>query len=391
MNHQVHCFARRCALLPLLVALACFAPPHCAVGALIERLIFPVTTDPAIDGGNALHRHVVCYDDAVPHPGRLFVFFPGTSGPPQAYKLITRTAAQIGYHAIALAYVNDQSINEDICPGQTADCPENARLEIIEGQDYSPLVNVNRANSIENRLIRLLQYLDQQYPSEGWGAFLDGETIRWELMALAGHSQGGGHAAMIGKIHNVYRLGMFSSTEPAAWTLEPLATPTNRFFGFAHTLEDSFTGITRSWKNLGVPGTLTSVDAVPPPCGGSHQLQTAATPRDGANYHGCGVVDIYTPLQADGATPLFRDVWIYMIGPASNGPTPLTVSASLSSNDFKLTWPAMPGELFNVQTSADLNAWTNTVTDLFAPSFSIEHDVTNASSASKGFYRVQRK
>src|SRR5690606_23908296 len=130
----------------------------------------------------------------------------------------------------------------------------------------------------------------------------------------------------------------------------------------------------------GVPGTLTSVDAAPPPFAGSHQLQTTATPKDGANYHGCGVVDIYTPLQTDGVTPLFRDVWIYMIGPASNGPTPLTVSASVSSNDFTLTWPAMPGEIFNVQTSTNLTDWTDAATDLFAASFSIQHVVTNALS-----------
>jgi hypothetical protein len=306
---------RRTALVAALLAIS-YAFTGTGDAALVERFIRPVTTDPAIDGGTASHRHVVYFDDAVPHPGRLFVFFPGTGGPPQGYKRITKTAAEIGYHAVALAYINDQSINYDICYGvPDPTCEETARLEIIEGFDYSPLIAVSRANSIENRLIKLLQYLHQEYPAEAWDAFLDGETIRWELMAFAGHSQGGGHAAMLGKIHSVYRVGMFSSTEPAAWTLEPLVTPSDRFFGFAHTLEDSFNGITRSWANLGVPGVLTSVDTVPPPCGGSHRLQTTAVPADGGNYHGCVVVDPYTPLQADGVTPLFRDVWIYMIGP----------------------------------------------------------------------------
>jgi hypothetical protein len=47
------------------------------------------------------------------------------------------------------------------------------RLEILDGTDRTPLVDVDRANSIENRLIKLLQYLDANRPGEGWGGFLD--------------------------------------------------------------------------------------------------------------------------------------------------------------------------------------------------------------------------
>jgi hypothetical protein len=293
---------------------------------------------------------------------------------------------------LGLAYVNDLSINFDICAGQPSPtCEEDARLEIIEGHDYSPHIDVNRANSIENRLIKLLQYLHQQYPGEGWNTFLDGEAIRWDLIAFAGHSQGGGHAAMIGKIHSVHRVGMFSSTEPAAWTAGPLLTPPDRYFGFAHTLEDNYNGITLSWANFGVPGVLTSADIVAPPFSGSHRLQTTATPADGVNYHGCVVTDPYTPLQPDGVTPLFRDVWIYMIGPAGSGPAAFTLDLAIVDNDVKLTWPTMPGELFEVQTSPDLGVWSNAASNLFAPSFSLEHVVPNALAAPKGFFRVRRK
>ncbi len=376
-----------------LLALACLAPGSPAGAALIERLIFPVTTDPDITGATTNNfRHVVHLDDSVPHPGRLFVFFPGTGGPPGGYRRIMQTAAEIGYHALGLAYVNDLSINFDICDGQPDPaCEENARLEIIEGFDYSPHIAVNRANSIENRLIKLLQYLHQQYPGEGWNTFLDGEAIRWDLIAFAGHSQGGGHAALVGKIHSVHRVGMFSSTEPAAWTTEPSLTPSDRCFGFAHTLEDNYNGITFSWANLGVPGALTSVDAGAPPFAGSHRLKTTATPADGANFHGAVVTDPSTPLQPDGVTPLFRDVWIYMIGPAGDGPDPLPLIPSISGNDFKLEFPTMPGERFDIQTSPDLGVWTNAVSDLFAPTFSLEYVVPDALAAPRGFYRVQRK
>ena len=377
----------RSSLLALLVLLI----GGSAQAALLERRINPLLTDPAITGGTATHRHMVYFDDAVPHPGRLFVFFPGTNGPPQGYKLITQTAAQIGYHALALAYVNELSINEDICAGQALTCPEDARLEIIDGTDRTPLIAVNRANSIENRLIKLLQYLAVQFPAEGWQTFLDAGQPRWELMAFAGHSQGGGHAAMLGKIHTVHRVAMFSSTEPALWTREPLLTLAAKFFAFAHTLEDSFNGITLSWSNFGLPGALTSVDTVPPPCAGSHRLQSTATPRDLVNYHGCVVVDPYTPVQPDGVTPVFRDVWIYMIGPAASGPDPLTVMPSITGNDVKLAWPTMPGEQFRIEYSASLTGWSVLADNLFAPAFSTEHMAIGALPAPAGFFRVQRK
>src|SRR2546430_7087542 len=48
-----------------------------------------------------------------------------------------------------------------ICGGVTdpTSCYENARLEILHGVDRSDLVDVSPANSIDNRLTKLLQFL----------------------------------------------------------------------------------------------------------------------------------------------------------------------------------------------------------------------------------------
>ena len=290
-----------------------------AVVPVTPAAIAPSATDSSIaDDGQ---EHLVYYDPKTSLAGKLFVFFAGSGGAPESYKLVCQTAVARGYHAIGLAYPNDASINFDICPGSAdPNCQENVRLETLDGTDRTPLVDVNRANSIENRLIQVLSYLAVQRPGEGWDAFLASGQPRWDRMAFAGHSQGGGFAAMVGKVHLVSRVAMFSSTEPAPWTTEPLATPPERYFGFAHEREDSFIGITASWKNLRIPGSLTRVDGDTPPFGGSHQLTTVAMPvgplsRGEPNWHGCGVVDIHTPLQADGRTPQFQDVWGFMIGP----------------------------------------------------------------------------
>ncbi len=281
--------------------------------------VAPSATDASIDDHG--QHHLVYLDPGVGHAGKLFVFLAGSGGAPQFYQRVCQVAAARGYHALGLSYPNAESINEDICAGSPdPDCQEKVRLETLDGTDRTPLVDVNPANSIENRLLQLLTYLARERPGEGWDAFLSAGQLRWDRIAVAGHSQGGGHAAMIGKVHAVQRVAMFSATEPAPWTTEPLATPPDRFYGFAHQLEESVAAITRSWRNLQIPGMPTRVDGDTPPFGGSHQLTTQAIPagplKDGEpNWHGCGVVDFYTPLASDGKTPLFQDVWGLMIGP----------------------------------------------------------------------------
>jgi hypothetical protein len=240
---------------------------------------------------------------------------PGTGGPPAGYGKIQTVAAQAGFHVIGLVYPNDVGVNT-ICSGQPSDCPENARVEIVTGQNVSSLVNVNRANSIENRLYKLLKYLAASYPSEGWGSYISGSDTYWSKVIIAGHSQGGGHAAMVAKLHVVSRALLFSSTEPADWTSETHLTATSGFYGFADAYEVNYGYFAQSWLNLGIPGILSSVDLLRPPFNNSHQLTTIDAPvvwRSGDPYHGVVVTDTYTPLASDGS-PLFKPVWLYMLG-----------------------------------------------------------------------------
>lgn len=59
------------------------------------------------------------------------------------------------------------------CSGsRDVNCFGNTRAEILTGSDSSAVVNITRATSIENRLVKLLQALQAQAPMEGWGAYL---------------------------------------------------------------------------------------------------------------------------------------------------------------------------------------------------------------------------
>jgi len=155
----------------------------------------------------------------------LYLFLPATATKPSDYTLFQQEAVDLGYHVIGLAYPNTDAVigicnkkyydpnNPDDMQLYAArqDCYLNVRLETLDGNGESPDTIVSQDDSIENRLTQLLAYLGKKYPDEGWSGLLD-ETgaPKWSRIVVAGHSQGGGNAALIGKLHLVARVVMIS-------------------------------------------------------------------------------------------------------------------------------------------------------------------------------------
>src|SRR4030095_5188874 len=190
---------------------------------------------------------------------QLLIFFPGSCGPPRFYQSFLREAANDGYHVIGLTHPNCPEINAT-CNAQQPidpDCQEQMRMERLEGIDASPLITVLPSDSIINRIVKLLGCLEATHPGEGWGMFLDGTAPRWSSIAVAGHSQGGGHAANIGRLHGVSRaimrdwVDVVHGVGPARWLAKPKATPADRYYGLYHT--GSFpVAVALGWDALGV-------------------------------------------------------------------------------------------------------------------------------------------
>lgn len=276
-------------------------------------------TDAAISAGRP---HMIAPPSGPgPGEGKLLVFFPGTGGAPENNSIFIEHAATLGYHSIGLSYQNDISVIS-ICTGAgpgagDPDCQRNMRTENFTGVDASSFIDVTPANSIRHRIEALLAYLQGADPDGGWQDFLAAGAVNWRLVALSGHSQGGGHAAFISKQELVDRALLFASTEPANWTLDIGLTPGASLFGFVDEHEDNATPVELSWSQLGLPGPLTNIDAGPPPPGGSHRLTTARLDCNGASgsqaFHGCVVTDQFTPRNPDGS-PLFAPIWDYMLG-----------------------------------------------------------------------------
>ena len=286
--------------------------------------VLPAATDACIDA--RLDSHFVYVDPAVAAKGRLFLFLPGTGAIPRFYRLIVRTAASEGYHAIGLSYFNATAV-ATLCAGRGPDCHGPARLENLTGSDVSNRIAVSRANSIENRLLRLLAYMQTIDPGRNWSQFVANGAIDWSKVSVAGHSQGGGHALYIAQRHLVLRASAYGSggdvilQQPVTWVTEPFTTPVDRIYGFSSVNDEavSAVGAVNAWTEIGLDafGPATSVDDAPAPWGGSHMLLTSAAPENpgvsSAPNHGVVVVDVHTPVV--GSVAVFAEAWREMAMP----------------------------------------------------------------------------
>eukprot|EP00611_Tribonema_gayanum_P005051 TRINITY_DN14304_c0_g1_i1.p1 TRINITY_DN14304_c0_g1~~TRINITY_DN14304_c0_g1_i1.p1 ORF type:complete len:314 (+),score=-52.87 TRINITY_DN14304_c0_g1_i1:157-1098(+) len=211
--------------------------------------VLPSKTDSSIDiVTSAGDEHYVYLSDSVLKLNKLFLFLPGTLGRGKNPRLIVPFAAKLGYHAISLSYASDIALAQLCKTSDEKKCFENGREEIISGKDLDKTLVVNPANSIENRVLKLIKYLSQDFPTENWAQFLTADgKINWSKICVAGQSQGGGHAAFIAYKQPVDRVVMFASpkdysdysNQPANWLFQNSKTSISRFFAFVHSDDNS--------------------------------------------------------------------------------------------------------------------------------------------------------
>lgn len=196
----------------LIATLVCGIGTMVTVPAQVLETIRPSETDPAIVQYN--QPHYVYLNKEVTPRGLLFVFLPGTDCTPSLYTKAFQTASNLGFHTIGLQFATPFSVNTLCSNGSDSACFEQVRLEVIDGTNRTSLANVDRPNSIENRLIKLLLYLADRNPDDNWGQYLDAQTnLVWPKIVISGHSQGGTHAGLIAKYHPVARSIMFAGSE----------------------------------------------------------------------------------------------------------------------------------------------------------------------------------
>ena len=285
----------------------------------------PSETDPAITQFDS--RHIAYIDKSAKSRGELLLALSGTDMRPFDFSLFCSFAAKEGYHVLSLMYPDNISADV-VSKSKDRDAFTDFRLEVIEGKNLSTYVKVDRTNSIENRLVKALRFLESLRPRENWGQYVTGEgEIQWEKIAVSGLSQGAGHAAFLAMRHRVARAVLFGGPKdfdnatrtPASWYTKSPATSTRQIYTFNHQQDHqgcTFAEQLENCKAIGLDeiGPPVDVDKTRQPFRNSHILTTnyPGTPLKSDQAHTSVVADHTTPKEADG-TPHFQSVWHYML------------------------------------------------------------------------------
>lgn len=277
--------------------------------------------------------------------GQLVVLLNGTGLSPQSEQRLAGVAADSGFHVISLRYSSDTGTSA-ACPSAAfgAECHRTFRAETVFGAGVpdptgaaydNPAVSVSGANSVVNRLLKLVAHLSATSGAEGWGSFLQSTggvcdvedpvygacDLDWSKVVLVGHSLGAGVALYLAKFHDVARLALLSGPYDqyrdgpqivvAPWITEGgFATPAADMAGLIHTGDPNLSGVVATWNQLSLPGPVRSVDAASPPYDGSQQLTTSVTPQcalDPNGPHNSTAVDSCVPT-ADRLTPAWKQL-----------------------------------------------------------------------------------
>jgi dienelactone hydrolase len=240
----------------------------------------------------------------------LLVFLTGTSGAPFGVINFLKVAADAGYRAIGLEY-DDLPAASQVCQRERdRSCYERFRAKRIYGANVTNAIDDLPAESIVNRLTKLLEYLDRSAPGEGWREYLENGKPKWERIAVAGHSQGAGMAAFIAKHERVARVILFSGPqdyygwdhEIASWiTGGKSATPMERWYSAYHKKELEANALKHAYQALHIPRDHVRMMTLDP------QRKIGNNP-----YH-VSMVGLATPLDADGK-PAYASEWSLMLG-----------------------------------------------------------------------------
>lgn len=190
--------------------------------------------------------HLLFVDDTAAPNGLLLISIGGTNSSPEQFAHAHRIAAAQGYLGLSVDYPNE--VISTVCrERREIECYDSYRAEIVLGHPVSPVVHVDRANSIESRIVDLLRGLLRK-DSARWSPYVNTDgSLNWQKIVLMGHSQGSGHAVYLSKRHRVQAVIMTGGpqdwlprTGPSRWIMQPGQTPASAYFAFLH--RDDFFG-----------------------------------------------------------------------------------------------------------------------------------------------------
>ena len=230
-----------------------------SIGENVSILVHPRQTDANYSTTDKSHFIV---RNTKNHLNKLMLFIGGSFSSPQDYTFISEHSASIGFDVISISYPNNVPA-ASLASSSNQFAFDNYRDEICFGNQVSNDVEVDILNSINRRIIKLIQYLESTYPEQNWNQYLmPSNNIDWEKIVVAGHSQGAGHACYLGKKRLVERVIMFSGpndysthfNSPANWLSEDGLTELSKQYALLHINDEiiSYDFQVLNLKDLGV-------------------------------------------------------------------------------------------------------------------------------------------
>ena len=228
--------------------------------APIEHTVKPSVVDPRVQTFDMPNVAVIEPGTATDAP--LVLVLPGTSGRPARFRELMRVVAEQGYRVLGLMYDDEPAVVQICADSSDRDCAAKFRQVRLDGTGSGVLGITNPVEeSVQARLVKTIQWLDRNFPDEGWGRYVEANQPRWERIVVSGLSQGAGMAAFIAKQHSVRRVVLFSSPwdftgrsrRPAPWLSASSATPSDRWFAEYHRQENAALLIRNAYAALEVP------------------------------------------------------------------------------------------------------------------------------------------
>jgi hypothetical protein len=208
-----------------------------------------------------------------------------------------------GFHVTA--------VDLPICPihYQSREHNGNCRLEVFDGVDRDPEIEITPEQSVSGVVAANLQALQATYPEEDWGYYLNTDgSVRWSDVGFTGHSHRAQSAARFAVAVRAYRAvsrsgprdnecgfgaaqGDYDANDPpydpacpiesiSAWLDEEPQTPIERFFGFVGKADDQYGDILFTMERMGFAGEPVNITTATAPYDGSHRFY-ADTGHDG--------------------------------------------------------------------------------------------------------------
>ena len=231
------------------------------------------------------------------------------------YNALRIHSANLGFDFINLSYPNDVAA-ASLANSSDSLVFNKYRQELCFGTPVSNDVAVDTLNSIYTRTLKLIQFLDQTYPTENWGQYLSTpNALDWSKIIVGGHSQGSGHAAYLAKQFLVDRVLLFSGpndysntfSTSANWLRQAGNTSSTRHFAYL-SLNDEIVSFSKQFANISGLGLLvnddtTHVDNTSSPYGTSKCLYTTQSP-------GIVILNHNVPIKL---STINQEVWTYML------------------------------------------------------------------------------